>query len=511
MKALFESFNPDAVPLIEWADPMPLAGVTHEPEPYPLSALPDGLRAAVLDVHATTQAPLAMVATSALTTVSLASQAHINVARNTQLTGPVSLFALVLAESGERKSTVDSLFTRTLRTYELTQTKTMMPEVEAYKADLQAWGAEKAGQLENIKNATKSCKPTDDLKDKLRTLEQTRPEAPKVPELMYGDATPEALTHNLAKKWPSGGVISSEAGTVFGSHGMGTDSVMRNLAVLNVLWDGGVHKVSRRSTDDFTVRNARLTVSLQVQYPVLAGFMVKQGELARGSGFLARFLVAWPESTQGTRRYKEPDDVMVGLESFNARITQLLNKPVQFDETGDGLAPEMLEFSPEAKKIWIKVHDLIESQLTPLGNLADLKDVASKTADNVARIAALFHLYEGSPNCLISASNVDAASKIAVWHLGESRRLLTELGQDPALSLASRLDAWLIERCNQQGTNRIGTREVLQYFPSLQLRKSVQLTPVLQELIDADRASLVLEGKKKLITVNSKLLKGGTS
>lgn len=41
-----------------------------------------------------------------------------------------------------------------------------------------------------------------------------------------------------SKQWPSGGVISSEAGSVFGGHGMGSDSVMRNLAALNQLWDG---------------------------------------------------------------------------------------------------------------------------------------------------------------------------------------------------------------------------------------------------------------------------------
>ena len=509
MNAVAEIFNPDAVPAMEWAEPMPLAGVTHEPEPYPLDALPEGLRAAVADVQATTQAPLAMVATGALTALSLAGQAHVNVARNKHLTGPVGLFAMVLAESGERKSTVDSFFTRAIREYEAAQAEAMQPEVDAYQADLQAWAAEKAGLLEKIKSETKGGKPTDDIKTKLRNLEQAKPEAPKVPELIYGDATPEALTHGLAKKWPSGGVISSEAGTVFGSHGMGTDSAMRNLSVLNVMWDGGVHKVSRRSTEGFTVRNARLTVSLQVQYPVLAGFMGKQGDLARGSGFLARFLVAWPESTQGTRQYQEPDYAMAGLGGFNARLTQLLTEPVPFDETGDGIAPAMLEFSPEAKQVWVKVYDLNERQLAPLGSLADVRDVASKTADNAARIAALFHLYEHGPSGSISADAMQSACKIAMWHLGESRRLLTELGQDPALSLAARLDAWLIERCNQQGTNQIGTRDVLQYFPSRQLRKEAQLTPVLQELIEADRAGLVRDGRKKTIVVNPKLLDGG--
>ncbi|UHL62753.1 DUF3987 domain-containing protein [Paralcaligenes sp. KSB-10] len=511
MNAMAEVRNLDNVKPLEWADPLPLGGVSYERESYPLDALPPGLLNAVTDVQATTQAPVAMVATSALTALSLAGQAHINVARNKHLTGPVSLFALVLADSGERKTTVDGFFTRAVRHYEAAQAEAMQPDVDAYQADLQAWSAKKAGTMEAIKAAAKKGTPKPEIESTLRDLEHAKPIAPKVPELLYGDATPEALTYGLAKKWPSGGVISSEAGTVFGSHGMGSDSVMRNLAALNVLWDGGVQKVSRRSVESFVVRNARLTVSLQVQYPVLAGFMIKAGDLARGSGFLARFLVAWPESTQGTRQYQEPDDAMAGLAGFNARLTQLLTEPMPFDDTGDGLAPAMLELSPDAKQVWVKAYNLIESQLAPMGSLADVKDVASKTADNAARIAALFHLYEHGPSGAISASAMQAACQVAMWHLSESKRLLTELGQDPALSLAARLDAWLIERCNQQRTNRIGTREVLQYFPSTQLRKAAQLTPVLQELIDADRAGLAKDGRKSLIVVNPKLLEGSES
>lgn len=511
MSAIMEALNPDAAPATEWADPLPLACVSHEPEAYPLDALPDGIRAAVADVHATTQAPVPMVATSALTALSLAGQSHINVARNRHLTGPVSLFALVLADSGERKSTVDGFFTRAIREYETAQADSMEPEVEAYQADLQTWTAKKAGVMEAIKAAAKKSTATSELESRLQNLERTEPVAPKVPEILYGDATPEALTHGLAKKWPSAGVVSSEAGTVFGSHGMGTDSVMRNLAALNVLWDGGTHKVSRRSTEGFTVRNARLTVSLQVQLPVLAGFMGKAGDLARGSGFLARFLVAWPESTQGTRQYQEPDYAMAGLAGFNARITKLLTDPVPFDDTGDGVAPAMLEFSPEAKAIWVRFYNLIESQLAPLGSLADVKDVASKTADNAARIAALFHLYAHGPNGAIDAQVMQSACTIALWHLGESRRLLTDLSQDPALSLAARLDAWLIARCNERRTNRVSTRDVLREFPSSKLRRKEQLTPVLQELVDAERASSVQDGRQKLIVINPKLLNGGES
>lgn len=88
----------------------------------------------------------------------------------------------------------------------------------------------------------------------LRDLEHDKPEPPKIPRLLYADATPEALAYGLAKQWPSGGVVSAEAGIVFGSHGMGKDSVMRNLGLLNQLWDGTSLTIDRRSTESFTVR-----------------------------------------------------------------------------------------------------------------------------------------------------------------------------------------------------------------------------------------------------------------
>ena len=111
------------------------------------------------------------------------------------------------------------------------------------------------------------------------------------------------LAWRLAKEWPSAGIVSSEAGSVLGSHGMGKDSIMRNLALYNTLWDGGTHSIGRRTSESFAVKGARLTTALQIQEAALCEFIHKSGELARGTGYFARFLIAWPESTQGTRLF----------------------------------------------------------------------------------------------------------------------------------------------------------------------------------------------------------------
>ena len=108
-------------------------------------------------------------------------------------------------------------------------------------------------------------------------------------EVGKADATPEALGWSLANGWPSAGVMSSEAGIVFGGHGMSPDSVMRNLSLMNVLWDGATHRVERRSAEPYTLAGVRLTMGLAAQPETVRQFMEGAKGLARGNGFAARF------------------------------------------------------------------------------------------------------------------------------------------------------------------------------------------------------------------------------
>jgi hypothetical protein len=93
----------------------------------------------------------------------------------------------------------------------------------------------------------------------------------------------------LANKWPSAGIISAEAGSVFGGHTVGGDKIMRNLALQNVLWDGGSHPVGRRTSECFEVHGARLTIGLQAQESVLREFCNQYGSLAVASASLHDF------------------------------------------------------------------------------------------------------------------------------------------------------------------------------------------------------------------------------
>jgi len=228
-----------------------------------------------------------------------------------------------------------------IRDYEAKQTESAKPLIKDRKAAMEAWEAKRGGIKEKIRQLSKSGKSVCEQEEALRDIEHEKPEQPQVPRLIYGDATPEALKWNLVKGRPSGGVVSSEVGLVFGAHGMGKDSVMRNLATLNQLWDGVDIATERRTTESFTVRGARLTIALQVQEATLRSFFDRSGGLARGMGFLARFLLAWPESTQGHWPFTDPPESWPALTRFNQCIAGIFEQDVPIDED-EALSPPVL-------------------------------------------------------------------------------------------------------------------------------------------------------------------------
>ena len=490
-----------------WPDPLPLTAKI-EPEPYPVDALPDTIRAAVEEVRAFTKAPIPLVTSSALAALSLAIQAHADAKRAEKLTGPVGLFLLTIADSGERKSTCDGFFIQAIQKFEANQAEEAKPLIKDHKATMEVWEAKRGGIKEKIRSLAKTGKSTHDQEAALRDLEHDKPKPPRVPRLIYGDATPEALKWNLAKEWPSGGVVSSEAGLVFGAHGMSKDSVMRNLATLNQLWDGADIATERRTSESFTVRGARLTIALQVQEATLRSFFERSAGLARGTGFLARFLVAWPESTQGNRPFTDPPDTWPELANFNQRIAAILEQDVPIDEDG-ALTPPVFTLAADTKAAWVLFHDAIESELRTGGELYDVRDVASKTADNAARIATLFQLFEHDAGGAIGLAAFEGASRIAAWHLHEARRFYGELALPDELADAARLDRWLLDCCRREKTNVIPRREVQRNVTPGHLRKKVALDAALAELIENSRVQLIQEGKRKEIHINPALLERG--
>ncbi|HAU1152518.1 TPA: DUF3987 domain-containing protein [Legionella pneumophila] len=492
-----------------WPAPLPLFEDISA-VPYPLDALPDGMRHAVEEVATFTKAPIPLVASSAMAALSLAVQSYVDVKRAEGLTGPVSLFLLTVADSGERKSTCDGFFTQSIRNYESSVKEKSKPLIKDYQAEIAIWEEKYRGVKEQIRTLAKANKSTYEEELRVASLEHEKPASPLIPRLVYCDITPEALKWTLAKVWPSGGILSSEAGTVLGSHGMAKESVMRNLATFNQLWDGSSIPTERRGSESFTVTGARLTVGLQVQEVALRHFLNHTNGLARGTGFLARFLIAYPESTQGHRFFTEPPESWLHLAKFNMRISEILNQEVTIDKNG-GLSVLLLSLSPEAKKAWICFHDVIEGELGVGGELSEISDVASKIADNAARVAALFKVFNQGVTGTIGFNEFENASRIVAWHLHEAKRFFAGLVLSDDQTDVVKLDSWLVRYCLKKKTNIVSRRDIQRNIVPIRLREKKALDIALNVLVEAKRIRQIQSGKKKGIYINPALLAGGTN
>lgn len=451
-----ESFDPP-----EWSQPESLSKPV-DANPYPIDALPEPIGSAVEEVAAFVKAPLPLVASSALCAMSIAVQSLCNVRRSAGLVGPSSLYCLVIAPSGERKTEVEKHFTQPLREFELVQREAMKPKIEEYRSRLASYESQESGIRDQLRQLARDGKPTKDAERRLFELMDQKPTPPRIPRLLFADVTPEALAQRL-QLWPSGGAVCSEAGVFFGAHGMSSESAMRNISQLNVLWDGGPLTVDRKSAESILVRAARLSIGLQVQPATLHEFIKKNGALARGSGFWARFLITAPTSTKGTRLFEEAPARWPQLTIFQSRLSALLALPLPLDELG-ALHPPELSLTPSAKKEWIEFHDTVEKQLSDDGEFSEVADIASKSADNAARLAAGFHIIAGADGD-ISAENMRRGCTIALWHLYEARRVFSESTATSESQAVFRLDSWLVNYCRTNGCLRVARQTAMQRGP----------------------------------------------
>jgi putative DNA primase/helicase len=171
------------------------------------------------------------------------------------------------------------------------------------------------------------------------------------------------------------------------------------------------------------------------------------------------------------------------------------------------LSPPILVLSAEAKTAWTAFHDEIEGELATGGELYDVRDMASKSADNAARLAALLQVFEYSMGGAVGLEAINSASRIVAWHLNEARRFFGELALPAEIFNAARLDSWLIEYCRRERTQIVARREVQRCGPN-GVRRKLALDEALHELTEAGRVRAADEGGGKEILVNPALIAG---
>jgi hypothetical protein len=496
-----KSIMAEAKPFMASADntkPIPLVAGPEKSAPYPVNALPDEIRDAVCSYQDYGQQPVEMVAMSAIACTALACQGLANVARDRQLISPLSLSMIVSAESGERKTSGDRMFFSGARGWQKEKREEMRDRVKLAEVAVKMFESQKNGLLSQIGAFMKKGRisQVEELKRQLEQLELTAPKVPPQPCLFYEDLTQEGMLKGLANDWPTAAVASDEGGLVVGGHSLREEKATQFYACMNRLWDGNPYMRTRADAASFHLYGRRLSCYLMMQASVLRQ-LLGDGQ-SRGIGYLARSLFAEPESTMGTRLYKTPPLYDPYLDAFNARIRRLLDTPLPLKEDSLELQLPTLYLSAEAHVQWVEYYNAVEKQLGKLGDYETVKDFASKSAENAARLAGNFHVFCHGPHGEISADTMRRATMLARWHLNETRRIFLRLEQPQDITLAQALWDWIVTK----ELTTISLKEILQYGPS-RLRDVAKRDMALRKLVEHGYLIEQQDGKRTTYHVHS--------
>ncbi len=172
--------------------------VTFDPNNFPLNRLPPRLQRAVMALHYKIKAPIPICVISILSAASIACSAGHRVTRFNGLESNIALFMLVIAASGERKTTCDTLASRALAEVQSMLKEAYNKKNVAYNASLATWKALRSGATEALKRATASGNDTQELEDRLAKIIANEPIKPVLSSILVSDITPEAIVEHLA-------------------------------------------------------------------------------------------------------------------------------------------------------------------------------------------------------------------------------------------------------------------------------------------------------------------------
>lgn len=432
--------------------PQPLIREIPPPEPFPVAAL-GPLQEAAEAVAGETQAPVAIAAASALAVASLATQAHANVVTLGGIK-PLSLYLLTIAQSGERKSSVDRLLMRGLREAEETEAAQFAKDQAAYIIAREIYDATKKAALAALGGKKSAIAEVD-----LRALGDP-PSAPVSPFRTMGEPTAEALYKALQNGQPSQGLSSDEGGAFLGGFSMSADHRQKTMALLNSAWDGSALDRIRVGDGASRIYGRRLALHLMVQRSIAHSFM---GDPLTGEiGFLPRCLICEPQSTIGSRFSYTTKANPVALESFASRLKLVLAEPLPLAEDGRSLKPRLLKLSAQARVVLTQYADGVEAESGPGRAFSHVTGTAAKSAEQAARISGVLALWRDLEAAEISMENMICAIELARFYLGEASRLSSAATVSAELAAAEKLRLWLLASWSEAD---IAKSEILQFGP----------------------------------------------
>lgn len=408
-----------------------------------------------------------IVGSALLSVVSLLVQSHREIKIDFRSI-PLSLATLIVADSGERKTTVDKILLEPIRKMEKELFNTYPTEKFSYTCLLDLWKKETKDLLMGRGS------PPDFLK----------PELPPHPKILMQEPTIEGITRQFEIGWDSLGLFSDEGAKMLGGYSMGSHKEMHSAGHLSSFWDGTPIERTRAVEGKDTLFDKRLTVCLMIQNIVFE--RVWNNIFLQEQGLLARFLICQPTPKAGTRVYHTSDRLEKSFKAsqkkFNTRMNELLAREFCYPKQKE---VQKITLSTEALQAYKQFSDTLEKEIVLGGDYYAVKAFAAKTAEQSLRIAACLHLFE-KDSLELTKEVYERGATLAKWYLDETLRITCKPELDPHGENSQYILKALESRWQRKKTG-MTLREITHTFPITTMRKKSSLLPILETLVNQSK------------------------
>lgn len=408
-----------------------------------------------------------MSAVSVLAVVSSTIQGRFEVKGKEGYTEPTNIYAMIIAQPGERKSAVQRLATKPLYKFEKEENEKRKSIITSQESKLKLIKArigkiEASGKIEDF--------------DKLEALQTEYEELEKTQikylKLVADNCTSEALTSLLADNNGKISVISAEGGIFDILNGQYNSKSTASIDTILKAHSGDSIRVDRKGRESESIDKPVMTILLAVQDIILEELMTN--DKFRGKGLNARFLYCNPTSTLGARKYNTEKIPTIVEEEYNKLIYKLLK--LSYTEE-----PTILELSADANKELENFYNWIEPQL--INELEFMGDWAGKLVGACLRIAGILYCMEYTnitDRCSISVDIIKKSIEISKYFLEHSKYAYTLMGADKDTKKAK----YILKKLKKQDKMSLKRSEILSISRSANIKKVEDISKALDILVE---------------------------
>lgn len=322
---------------------------------------------------------------------------------------------IAIGPSGSGKSTLFRRATNPIKTREAKQRERL--HEARYICQAQRHTADgKIGALRTeIGKAFMGGEDSSSHEEKLLDVIRNAPKEVADSALMQSNVTGQALLRQLARN-PISGLITAEGNQVL-------DKLRaEDFSAINSALDGEPMALNRVGTGVIPIATPILTVLLTTQNGNFKKFLARDGELFNTSGWGPRCLCSVvPENWVGTENIipdSEADQEM--NQDYADRCHDLLDDMVENVRTGmEGMDVKKISLQAKARLVEFRRQT---SALQRSDRYPGCSGFISKMVDHVARMSAIWHVFEGREGD-ISSEYVEGAIELVHYHLDVHRLL----------------------------------------------------------------------------------------